>query len=82
MYTGLDDNIFNVIKYTVEHTPTFTVSVSFLLMTLLVETPIVYLFFKDKVQNKRKLIFNIILINIITTAITFAVERIFCYGEW
>ncbi len=82
VYTGLDDNIFNVIKYTVEHTPTFTVSISFLLMTLLVETPIVYLFFKDNVQNKRKLIFNIILINIITTAITFAVERIFCYGEW
>ena len=82
VYTGLDDNIINVIKYTVEHTPTFTVSISFLLITLLVETPIVYLFFKDRVQSKKNLISNIILINIITTAITFAVERIFCYGEW
>lgn len=82
VYTGLDDNIINVIKYTVEHTPTFTVSISFLLITLLVETPIVYLFFKGRVQSKKNLISNIILINIITTVITFAVERIFCYGEW
>lgn len=82
VYTASGEDIFYVIKYTVEHTPTFTVSLVFLVMTLLVETPIVYLFFKDRVQNKKNLIFNIILINFITTAITFAVERLFCYGEW
>lgn len=82
VYVISSESIIDAIKYTVEHTPFFTVSFLFLLITLLVETPIVYLFFKSSVIDKKKLIFVIITINILTTAITFEVERLFCYGEW
>lgn len=81
IYT-IENGIFYTINYTAEHTPVFTVSFAFLAITLLVETPIVYLFLKKKAKNKKTLISVIIAANILTTAITLAVERIFCQGSW
>ena len=81
LYTP-DEGIFYAINYTAEHTPLFTVTVVFLLITLLAETPIVYLFFRKRVPSKNILFIVIIAANILTTAMTFAVERIFCHGEW
>lgn len=77
-----EEGLFYAINYSVEHGPVFTVSVFFLILTLLVETPIVYLYFKNRVENKKKLISTIIVANIITTGLTFVIERIFCHGEW
>lgn len=70
------------INYTVQHSPTFTVSLFYLLITLLAETPIIYLFLRKKASNKKRLIAVIIAANVLTTVITFAVEHIFCHGEW
>ena len=81
LYTS-ENGIFYTINYTAEYTPVFTVSLVFLAITLLIETPIVYLFFRKRVPNKRTLVLVIIAANVLTTAITFAVERIFCKGEW
>ena len=61
---------------------TFTVSLFYLLITLLVEFPIVYLFLRKKASNKKVLIAVIIAANVLTTVMTFAVEHIFCHGEW
>ena len=77
-----EEGLLYAINYTVEFSPTFTVSIFYLIITLFAETPIVYLFLKKKAPNKKILIAVIISVNIITTAITFAVERIFCHGEW
>lgn len=74
--------ILFTINYTVDSSPTFTVSIAYLMITLLVETPIVYLFFRNRVPDKRFLFWIIIAANVLTTAITFAVERIFCHGVW
>ena len=76
------NGILYTIKYTAGSGPIYTVSLAFLVITLLTETPIVYLFFRKRVPNKRTLLWIIIAANLLTTAITFAVERIFCYGEW
>ena len=80
-YTS-EKGIFYAINYTVSATPTFTVSLFYLLITLLVEFPIVYLFLRKKTSNKKVLIAVIIAANVLTTAMTFAVEHIFCHGEW
>lgn len=80
-YTS-EKGIFYAIDYTVSASPTFTVSLLYLLITLLVETPIVYLFLRKKVSNKKILIAVIIAANVFTTLMTFAVEHIFCQGKW
>lgn len=77
-----ETGLFDAIDYTVQHSPTFTVSLFYLLITLLAETPIVYLSFRKKAPNKKILFIVVISANIITTLITFAVERIFCNGQW
>ncbi len=81
-YYTSENGLFYSIDYTVNASPTFTVSLFYLLITLLVEAPIVYLFCRKKVPNKKLLIAVIIGANILTTAITFAVEHIFCHGQW
>lgn len=77
-----EEGVFCVINHTVEHCPFYTISVFFLVLTLLLEVPIVYSFCKKKVESKKRLFYVIVIANTLTTVITFAVERIFCYGEW
>lgn len=81
VYTS-EKGLFYVIDYTVSANPTFTVSLFYLLITLLFEVPIVYFFLRKKVNDKVDLIVVIIGANVLTTAIIFAVERIFCHGQW
>lgn len=77
-----EEGIFYSIDRNVNSSPTFTVSILYLLITLLIEVPIVFLILRKKAPNKIVLIATIVGSNVITTAITFAVERIFCYGQW
>jgi len=65
-----------------EHTPFYTVGVVYLLITLVVEVPIVYYALKKISLNIEKLLYTIVGANILTTVITAAVERIFCRGQW
>ncbi len=81
-YYTYEDGLLYAVNHTVNSSPAFTVSLFYLLITLLVETPIVFLLLRKKAPNKKVLIAAIIGANILTTALTFAVERIFCYGEW
>ena len=81
-FADSENGLFGVIKYSAERGPSYTVSIVYLLVTLAAETPIVYLLLKRKADNKKQLFKVIILANVITTVLTFAVERIFCRGEW
>ena len=54
----------------------------FLLITLLVEMPIVYNVLKSKVQDKRVLQLTIIVSNVITTAGVAIIERLITEGHW
>lgn len=76
-----EEGIFYAIDHLVEHWPFYTVSFFFMILTLILEVPIVYLFFKKKEENKKRLFYVIVVANTLTTVITFAVERIFCFGE-
>ncbi len=65
----------------VETGPYYTVGIAFLVITIVIELPFVYLFLR-KDCAKWKLIKSIILSNVITTLLTAIAERIFCRGSW
>lgn len=65
-----------------EHLPVYTVGVGYLIVTLLVETPIVYFSLKKHTDNNRRLLFSILLSNVITTLFTALTERLLCRGLW
>lgn len=60
----------------------FTVGVIFLLMTLLVELPIVFFILCKHADQKWRFLLTVVGMNVVTTLITAAAERIFCYGQW
>ena len=62
--------------------PNYIVSGVFLILTIIVEMPIVYNVLKSKVQNKKLLQITIIVSNIITTAGVAVVERLITEGYW
>ena len=60
----------------------FTVGTVFLLMTLLVELPVVFLTLRKHTEKKGRFLLTVVGANVVTTLITAAAERIFCYGQW
>ena len=60
----------------------FTVGTIFLLMTLLVELPVVFLTLRKHTEKKGRFLLTAVSANVVTTFITAAAERIFCYGQW
>ena len=67
---------------TLEKWPTYTVGLSFLIMTLACEMPIVYNILKKDTEQRKKLFLVIIGSNLLTTVLTAVVERTLCYGRW
>ena len=72
--------------YTVEDTlekwSLYTVGLSFLIMTLACEMPIVYNVLKKETEHHKRLALVIIGSNLLTTVLTAVVERTLCYGRW
>ena len=62
--------------------PYYTVGTAFLLLTLIIELPIVYFWLKKDTCSKKRLAICIVAANVVTTALVALVERILCYGRW
>lgn len=62
--------------------PSYMVRFGYLLLTLCIEVPIVYLFLKNRCKSKKRLIFILIALNVITTIIVGVMERLLCQGQW
>ncbi|MFN7250349.1 MAG: hypothetical protein ACK4M9_06085 [Anaerobacillus sp.] len=62
--------------------PYYIVLAEYLLLTLAIEGPLVYLYLKKHVKNTGALLKLIILLNIVTTLIVAVLERILFYGRW
>ena len=69
-------------KQELEHTPFYTIGITYLFITIAIELPIVYNILKKDTENKKTLMITIIAVNILTTIICAVTERIICYGEW
>jgi hypothetical protein len=66
----------------IDSSPIFTVNVGFLLLTLVVEIPIVYNLLKKYVANKKMLMWHTLYANVATTVMVVIVERLICSGSW
>ncbi len=62
--------------------PNYIVGFGFVMLTLLIEIPIVYYLLKKHVDNKKKLLWSIIGSNIVTTAMVAVIERMVTNGYW
>lgn len=60
----------------------YTIGSVYLFMTLMIEVPVVFLSMRKQAGNKWQLLLIAIGANTLTTLITAAAERIFCYGQW
>ena len=60
----------------------FTVGTIFLIMTLVLEIPVVFLTLRKYAKGKWRFLLTVAGANVATTVITAAAERIFCYGQW
>lgn len=63
------------------NTPRYIIGMTYGLLTLAVEVPVVYNLFKTKIEQK-KLLITVGALNVFTTVIVFAIERIVCEGAW
>ena len=70
-------------KYVSEN-PAYLIGFSFFLLTMFIETPIIYyyLVLKLNVKNKKALLLSIIVANVITTVIVFLLEHALFFGEY
>lgn len=68
--------------YILERGPFYTVGIVFLLMTLIVEIPVVYAFLKKKANSKNTLIKVTFAVNVFTTVLVAITERVICRGKW
>ena len=62
--------------------PNYIVGAGFVILTLVLEIPIVYNLLKKHVDNKKKLLWSIIGSNIVTTAMVAVIERMVTNGYW
>lgn len=62
--------------------PYYIVLSSYLILTLLIEVPLVYYLMKKHSQRKKQLLIAIISANVVTTFIVAIVERMLFYGQW
>ena len=85
-YIGYSNSLYSQIGYTlsqiIDRGPYYTVGVAFLILTIVIELPIVYFMLKKSVESKKKLAVTIVLVNIVTTALVALIERLLCYGHW
>lgn len=80
--TFSDEHIYPTYVYYLERIPVFTVGIGYLLITLAVELPLVFVKLKKDTDKPKRLLWTIIIANVITTILTCIVEHHFCYGHW
>lgn len=63
-------------------TPHYQVTMLFLLLTLLLELPVLYLLLRKRAQSKKRLMITAAGANAMTTVICALLERTICRGQW
>ena len=82
IYSGMGLKFFELINIWLDKMPIYIISIGYLILTLILEIPIIYIIISKITTNKKKLLFSIILINITTTLISAIIERILYRGSW
>lgn len=78
----LDDPVYHDFDRVLDAGPNYIVGIGFLMLTFMIEIPIVYNLLKKHVESRRKLLWTIVGSNIITTVMVAIVERVVTDGYW
>ncbi|NLM22420.1 MAG: hypothetical protein GX207_11890 [Peptococcaceae bacterium] len=62
--------------------PYYMILSGYLILTIIVELPVVYRMLKKETSSKKSLITAILLSNIVTTLLVAVLERVICVGRW
>lgn len=62
--------------------PYYMILTGYLLLTVIVELPVVFLLLRKYCTNIKKLIIAIVLSNVLTTILVAVLERLLCVGRW
>lgn len=62
--------------------PYYMVLSGFLLLTVVIELPLVYFLLREYTSSKKSLLVSILMSNIATTVIVAGLERLICIGRW
>lgn len=65
-----------------EHGPVYTVGLVYALVTLVVELPLLYARLKKDAGDRKRLLWVLVGANLLTTALTYGIEILFCPGSW
>lgn len=69
-------------EMSVNHLPIYIVGLGYLILTLVVEVPLVYRCLRRHAQQKKRLVYSIVASNVVTTIVVGTMERIVCRGQW
>ena len=72
---------FDFDKY-LNHAPSFITGTFYFALTLIVELPLVYCSLVPKEKPSRKLMWTVIVANVVTTALVAIIEHTLCQGQW
>lgn len=78
----LNDPVYHDFDQVLDAGPNYIVGIGFLMLTFMIEIPIVYNLLKKHVESRRKLLWTIVGSNIITTVMVAIVERVVTDGYW
>lgn len=73
---GLDFSKF------LDHWPSYTVGIAFVIATIAIELPVVYAGLKNDALDRKRFVCVAIVANVLTTALVAVAERLFCRGRW
>jgi hypothetical protein len=62
--------------------PFYIVLSGYLILTVIVELPLVFYLLREESANKKNLFMSILLSNTVTTLLVAVLERIICIGRW
>jgi len=80
MSEGFANDLVSGFVENLDSGPAYIVGFMYLVITLIVEIPIVYAVLNNRTGNRKKLLTTIILVNIATTLLVLMIERILCIG--
>ena len=78
----LNDPVYHDFDRVLDAGPNYIVGIGFLMLTFMIEIPIIYNLLKKHVGSRRKLLWTIVGSNIATTAMVAVVERLVTEGYW
>ena len=78
----LEDPVYPRFDDVLNAGPNYIVGFGFVVLTLLIEIPVIYNLLKKHVDSRKKLLWSIVGSNIVTTAMVAVIERMVTDGYW